>query len=106
MPGYTFEAMRTLIKFDSWRWIDIGLVVSSVGFLIAGRFTFIPWVFIILTVLEILFELAIRQSNREWQDTAEGKDWVRRMTAASRLFFIPVKLMIFLIASFLLVMGW
>ncbi len=102
IPG----SIRNLIRFDTWRWIDLGLVVASIGFLITGRFTFLPFVFILLTVIEVLFEIAIRRSNREWQNTVEGENWVRRMTAASRLFFIPAKSMVFLIALFLLIMRW
>lgn len=97
--------IRTLIRFDTWRWIDLLLVIASFGFLLTGRFVFLPFVFILLSVSEILFEIVIRRSNREWQNTDDGKNWVRRMTAASRLFFIPIKTMIFLVALFLLFIG-
>jgi hypothetical protein len=96
----------TLVRFDTWRRVDLGLVVASIGFWMSGRFTFIPLVFILLTVIEILFEMAIHRSNREWENTLEGGQWVRRMIWASRLFFIPTKMMIFLIALFLLIMRW
>lgn len=99
---YSAESMRMLIKFDYWRWIDLGLLIFSIGFLFAGRYMYIPVLFFLLTALEIFFEIAIKQSNREWQDTAEGKDWVRRMISAGRLFFIPVKLMIFFGALYLI----
>lgn len=97
------ETVRSSIKFDTWRWVDLFLIVAGFSFLIAGRFTLIPFVFIIMTVIEVTIESAIRRSNVAWQNTDEGKNWVRRMTAACRLFFIPSKTMIFLIALFLLI---
>ncbi|GEM_PF-1467682 len=103
---YTPEAMRNLVKFDTWRWIDLGLIAASFIFLLAGRFTFMFFLFVILTVIEILFEIAIRRSNQEWQETKEGQDWVRRMVAAGRLFFVSSKVVIFFIALFLVGMGW
>jgi len=93
------------ISIDTWRWIDLFILVISIIFWIAGRFVFLPFIFILLSVIEILFELSIKRSNQEWQSTEEGKKWVRRMIRAGRLFFIPAKVLILLIALFLLFTG-
>jgi len=93
------------ISIDTWRRIDLFILVISITFWIAGRFVFIPFIFIILSVIEVLFEFSIKRSNQEWQNTVEGKVWVRRMINAGRLFFIPTKVMILLIALFLLFSG-
>jgi hypothetical protein len=93
------------ISLDTWRRIDLFILVISILFWIAGRFVFIPFIFILLSVIEVLFELSIKRSNQEWQNTEEGKVWVRRMINAGRLFFIPTKVMMFLIALFLLITG-
>ncbi len=104
--GYSLNTMRNLVKFDAWRWIDLGLIVASFIFLLAGRFTFMFYLFVILTVIEVLFEIALRRSNKEWQETKEGRDWVRRMIAAGRLFFVSSKVVIFIIALFLVSANW
>jgi len=101
-----FQSVQKLVRFDTWRRVDLVLVIISIIFWLIGRFTFLPVMFIVLTVIELLFEAMIRHSNRDWQGTKEGEDWMRRMISAGRLFFISFKVVIVFIAMFLLLMGW
>jgi hypothetical protein len=99
------ESIMRYVQIDAWRRIDLGMILLSLTLLVAGRYQFIPFLFVALTVLEISFESAIRRTNKEWMETGEGHNWVRRMVAAGRLFFISFKTLVFLVVLFLLIAG-
>jgi hypothetical protein len=99
------ESIMRYVQIDAWRRIDLGMILLSLILFLAGRYQFIPFLFVALTVLEISFESAIRRTNEAWMETGEGRNWVGRMVAAGRLFFISFKTIVFLVILFLLIAG-